>query len=49
MGFHTMNVHAGHMVKLGEACAKNGFVFTCFDFRGHGRSEGIRGYLDDYK
>lgn len=27
----------------------NGFTFVGFDHRGHGKSEGERGYLDDYK
>lgn len=40
VGFHTMNLHAAHMINLAKAFAKQGFVFTCFDMRGHGRSQG---------
>ena len=37
----------GLCVHLAEEVAKNGFTFVGFDQRGHGRSEGEKGYLDD--
>lgn len=49
VGFHSMNLHMGVFVQLGKTLAANGYVFTGFDMRGHGKSEGERGYIDDSK
>lgn len=35
-----MNMCAAHMIRIAKTFANNGFVFTSFDMRGHGRSEG---------
>lgn len=44
-----MNMHTGIFVELAKNLSKNGYVFTGFDQRGHGKSEGERGYIDSYK
>ena len=44
-----MALHVGLSAHLGSALAKNGFTFVGFDQRGHGKSEGEKGYLDSEK
>jgi acylglycerol lipase len=34
---------------LAKGLASNGFTFVGYDQRGHGKSEGEKGYFDDYK
>jgi alpha-beta hydrolase superfamily lysophospholipase len=42
---HGFSAHGGNFRHLGRACADAGFATTLFDGRGHGRSEGRRGYV----
>lgn len=44
---HSMGLHVGLAANMAKVFANNGFTFVGFDLRGHGRSEGERGYLDD--
>lgn len=46
---HSMNFNVAIMGNLANALAQNGFTFVGFDQRGHGKSEGERGYFDDHK
>ena len=47
--FHTMVLYTGISSNVAKNLASNGFTFVGYDQRGHGRSEGEKGYLDDYK
>ncbi len=47
--FHTMILYTGVSANVAKNLAANGFTFVGYDQRGHGRSEGEKGYLDDYK
>lgn len=47
--FHGMGGHGGIAVNYAKAMAKNGIALVGYDQRGHGRSEGERGYLDSSK
>ncbi len=47
--FHSMGMHTGVTAHLAERLAKEGFIAVGFDQRGHGKSQGERGYLDDMK
>lgn len=44
-----MGMHTGVTAHLGERLSKEGFIAVGFDQRGHGKSQGERGYLDDMK
>ncbi len=41
---HGHGEHAGRYHHVARAFVRAGFVFLAFDWRGHGRSEGIRGH-----
>lgn len=45
--FHTMGFCMGVYGNMAKHLASNGYTFVGFDQRGHGKSEGERGYLDD--
>lgn len=45
---HGIGEHGGRYGHLGEFFARNGFRFTATDLRGHGRSQGIRGHIDNW-
>jgi alpha-beta hydrolase superfamily lysophospholipase len=44
-----MVLYTGISSNVAKNLASNGFTFVGYDQRGHGRSEGEKGYLDDYK
>ena len=45
---HGLGEHIGRYDHVAEAFGKAGFAMVGFDQRGHGRSEGIRGYETSY-
>lgn len=47
--FHTIGYHMGLSANIGKTLSSNGFTFVGYDQRGHGKSEGEKGYFDDYK
>jgi acylglycerol lipase len=47
--FHSLGYHMGVFANLAKYLASNGYTFVGYDQRGHGKSEGERGYFDDYK
>jgi acylglycerol lipase len=49
ISFHTMVLYTGISSNVAKTLASNGFTFVGYDQRGHGRSEGEKGYLDDHK
>ena len=49
ISFHTMVLYTGISSNVAKTLASNGFTFVGYEQRGHGRSEGEKGYLDDHK
>jgi alpha-beta hydrolase superfamily lysophospholipase len=47
--FHSLGMHSGTTAHLAERLAKEGYIAVAFDQRGHGKSEGEKGYLDSWK
>lgn len=47
--FHGIGGHGGFAVNFAKAFSENGITFAGFDQRGHGRSEGEKGYFDSSK
>jgi alpha-beta hydrolase superfamily lysophospholipase len=45
---HGFSAHCGLYRHIGRALAERGIAVTQFDGRGHGRSEGRRGHVDDF-
>jgi len=45
---HGLGEHSGRYVHIGEALSEAGYHLMAFDLRGHGLSEGKRGYIPDY-
>jgi alpha-beta hydrolase superfamily lysophospholipase len=45
---HGFSAHAGLYRHVGAAFASQGIAVTQFDCRGHGRSQGRRGHVDDF-
>lgn len=45
---HGFADHVGRFIHVAEHFTKQGFAFTGFDLRGHGKSEGQRGHTPDY-
>ncbi|NDJ55141.1 MAG: alpha/beta hydrolase [Chloroflexi bacterium] len=45
---HGLGGHSGRFAALGEHLASNGYVMLAMDLRGHGRSNGRRGYVRRY-
>ncbi|HSH04956.1 MAG TPA: alpha/beta fold hydrolase, partial [Anaerolineae bacterium] len=45
---HGIGEHGGRYGHVGEAFAEAGYVLWSYDARGHGQSEGARGYIPNY-
>jgi len=45
---HGFSAHCGLYRHIGHALAKQGIIVTQYDARGHGRSDGRRGHVDDF-
>lgn len=45
---HGLADHSGRYHHIAEYLAQRGFESMLFDFRGNGRSDGIRGYIDSF-
>jgi acylglycerol lipase len=45
---HGLAEHGGRYAHLGEYLAGRGFAMWALDYRGHGRSEGLRGYVERF-
>jgi acylglycerol lipase len=45
---HGLGEHSGRYKYVAEAFARAGYVFNAIDLRGHGKSEGIRGYTPGF-
>ena len=46
---HGMGSHGGIAANFAKKCSEKGITLVGYDQRGHGRSEGERGYLDSSK
>lgn len=44
--FHGLNCHTGLSAHIAEEIAKIGIAVVGYDYRGFGKSEGIRGYME---
>ncbi len=45
---HGMGEHSSRYLHVAERLAQNGFRVCLFDLRGHGRSDGRRGHVENY-
>lgn len=45
--FHGMRQVQDTAAHIAEQFAENGYCVVGYDYRGHGRSEGIKGYVED--
>jgi len=45
---HGFNAHSGYLTWVGEQFQKSGFAAYALDFRGRGKSEGERYYINDF-
>lgn len=45
---HGFNAHSGYLTWVGEQFQKNGFAAYALDFRGRGKSDGERFYINDF-
>lgn len=48
IGVHGYAEHSGRYHHVGEFLAKNGYSFYMMDLRGHGKSAGIPGYVENF-
>jgi len=48
VGVHGYAEHSGRYKHVGEFLAQNGFAFYIHDLRGHGLSDGERGFVNDF-
>lgn len=48
IGVHGYAEHSGRYKHVGEFFASNDFAFYMHDLRGHGKSDGERGYVDSF-
>jgi acylglycerol lipase len=46
---HGLNEHAGRYEKTAEYFTSQGYTCYFFDHRGHGRSDGLRSFVDDFE
>ncbi len=46
---HGFGSHSGRSTHIGQFLLENGSNFSSYDQRGHGKSEGIRGYVDTFQ
>lgn len=46
---HGLGEHTGRYAHVAEALTKAGYVLAGFDLRGHGRTEGLRGYAPSFE
>lgn len=46
---HGQGDHSGRFTHVAEYMARNGYAFWAHDFRGHGRSAGKRGHVDNFE
>jgi alpha-beta hydrolase superfamily lysophospholipase len=47
--FHSLGMYMGTAAKLADRLADEGYIAVGFDQRGHGKSGGEKGYMDDMK
>ncbi|EAR88373.1 alpha/beta fold hydrolase (macronuclear) [Tetrahymena thermophila SB210] len=47
--FHGMNWHSNLLAHIAEDLAKNQIEVCAYDFKGYGKSQGLRGYMPDIK
>lgn len=45
--FHGLSAHINHGAHIAEKLANSGFLVVGFDHRGFGKSEGLRGYIEN--
>ncbi len=45
---HGLGEHSGRYAHVAEFFCGHGFSFMTFDLRGHGKSSGLRGHVDDF-
>lgn len=45
--FHGLCAHVSHGAHVAQKMADAGFLVVGFDHRGFGKSEGLRGYLEN--
>lgn len=45
--FHGLCAHINHGAHIAEKMADAGYLVVGFDHRGFGKSEGLRGYLEN--
>ena len=45
---HGLKDHSGRYTELADMLAQRGFAVHAFDMRGHGRSEGIKAYVEHF-
>ncbi len=48
IGVHGFAEHSGRYDHVGEFFAKNGYSFYMMDLRGHGKSGGLKAYVDNF-
>ena len=46
---HGLGDHSGWYTHVATALTRAGYVFLCYDLRGHGRSQGKRGHTPSYE
>ncbi len=45
---HGLKDHSGRYTELAEMLAQHGFTVHAYDMRGHGRSEGLKAYVEHF-
>ncbi|MFN0117373.1 MAG: lysophospholipase [Elusimicrobiota bacterium] len=49
LAIHGLGEHSGRFTLAGEYFSQRGWSFYSYDLRGHGRSQGQRGYVDSWE
>jgi Lysophospholipase len=49
VGVHGFAEHTGRYHNLGNFLAQNGYALYMYDLRGHGKSQGEKGYIDKFE